>query len=167
MTSTTRRVVLVAPDKFKGSLTARDVAMALASGISDAHPELRVVTCPVADGGEGTVEAAIASGFRSRTATVRGPLGHPVDAVFATKGSTAVVELAQASGLQLLPDPGPSPRTAAAATTYGTGELVVAALDAGADEDRAGTGRQRHHRRRSGDAAGARGDVPRPRGHAS
>lgn len=132
MTSNTSRVVLVAPDKFKGSLTARDVAMALASGISDAHPELRVVTCPVADGGEGTVEAAIASGFRSRTATVRGPLGHPVDAVFATKGATAVVELAQASGLQLLPHPGPSPQTAAVATTYGTGELVVAALDAGA-----------------------------------
>ena len=132
MTSNTRRVVLVAPDKFKGSLTARDVAMALASGITDAHPDLRVVTCPVADGGEGTVEAAVASGFRSRSATVRGPLGHPVDAVFATKGSTAVVELAQASGLHLLPDPGPSPQTAAVATTYGTGELLVAALDAGA-----------------------------------
>ena len=132
MTSNARRVVLVAPDKFKGSLTARDVAGALASGITDAHPELRVVTCPVADGGEGTVEAAVASGFRSRRATVRGPLGHPVEAVFATKGSTAVVELAQASGLQLLPDPGPSPETAAVATTYGTGELLVAALDAGA-----------------------------------
>ena len=117
-----------------------------------------MVTCPVADGGEGTVEAAVASGFRSRRATVRGPLGHPVDAVFATKGSTAVVELAQASGLHLLPDPGPSPQTAAVATTYGTGQLLVAALDAGADEDRAGTRRQRDHRRRGGDVAGARGD---------
>ena len=125
--------MLVAPDKFKGSVTAPQAATALASGLTDARPELRVVTCPVADGGEGTVEAAVASGFRSRSATVRGPLGHPVKAVFATKGSTAVVELAQASGLQLLPDPGPSPDTAAVATTYGTGELLVAALDAGAE----------------------------------
>ena len=131
MTST-RRAVLVAPDKFKGSLTAREVAVDLAAGITDAHPELRVVTCPVADGGEGTVDAAVASGFRSRRATVRGPLGRPVEAVFATKGSTAVVELAQASGLQLLPDPGPSPETAALATTFGTGELMLAALDGGA-----------------------------------
>ena len=132
MTSTGRRVVLVAPDKFKGSLTARDVAAALASGLTDAHPELRVVTCPVADGGEGTVEAAVASGFRPHRATVQGPLGQRVEAVFATRGTTAVVELAQASGLQLLPQPGPSPQTAALATTYGTGELLAAALDAGA-----------------------------------
>ena len=133
MTSISRRVVLVAPDKFKGSLTARQAATALAAGLTDARPDLRVVTCPVADGGEGTVEAAVASGFRSRSATVRGPLGHPVKAEFATKGSTAIVELAQASGLHLLPEPGPSPRTAAVATTYGTGELLVAALDAGAE----------------------------------
>jgi glycerate 2-kinase len=124
--------VLVAPDKFKGSLGAREVAMALASGLHDAHPELRVMTCPVADGGEGTVEAAVASGFRSCSATVSGPLGHPVKALFATQGSTAVVELAQASGLHLLPEPGPTPETAAVATTFGTGELVMAALDAGA-----------------------------------
>jgi glycerate 2-kinase len=140
VTSNTRRAVLVAPDKFKGSLTARDVAKSLASGITEAHPGLRVVTCPVADGGEGTVEAAVASGFRSRKVTVLGPLGHPVAAVFATRGSTAVVELAQASGLHLLPEPGPSPRTAAAATTYGTGELLVAALDAGAETVMLGLG---------------------------
>ena len=124
--------MLVAPDKFKGSLTARDVATALASGITDARPELPVVMCPVADGGEGTVEAAVASGFRSRSATVRGPLGSPVKASFAIKGSTAVVELAQASGLPLLPE-GPSAHTAAAATSYGTGQLIRAALDAGAE----------------------------------
>ena len=133
MTSTSRRVVLVAPDKFKGSLTARQAAAALAAGLTDARPDLIVVTCPVADGGEGTVESAVASGFRSRSATVRGPLGHPVEADFATKGSTAIVELAQASGLHLLPEPGPLPRTAVVATTYGTGELLVAALDAGAE----------------------------------
>ena len=133
MTSNSRRAVLVAPDKFKGSLTARQAATALSSGITDARPDLIVVTCPVADGGEGTVDAAVASGFRSRSATVRGPLGHPVKADFATKGSTAIVELAQASGLHLLPEPGPSPRTAGVATTYGTGELLVAALDAGAE----------------------------------
>ena len=132
MTSSSRRVVLVAPDKFKGSLAARDVATALASGIADVRPELPVVMCPVADGGEGTVEAAVESGFRSRSAMVQGPLGAPVTANFATRGETAVVELAQASGLGLLPA-GPSPDTAAVATSYGTGELLVAALDAGAE----------------------------------
>ena len=81
----------------------------------------------------GITDATVASGFRPRSVTVLGPLGHPVEAVFATRGSTAVVELAQASGLHLLPEPGPSPRTAAAATTYGTGELLVAALEAGAE----------------------------------
>jgi glycerate kinase len=133
MTTTRRRVVLIAPDKFKGSLTAPEVAAALAAGVTAARPDLQVVTCPVADGGEGTVAAALASGFRSRTVTVRGPLGHPVAAVFARKGSTAVVELAQASGLHLLPEPGACPQTAVAATTYGTGELLLAALDAGAN----------------------------------
>ncbi|GIG35540.1 glycerate kinase [Cellulomonas pakistanensis] len=119
--------VVVAPDKFKGSATADEVARHLAAGIRAAAPGTEVVEVPVADGGEGTVDAALRQGFRAVPVRVRGPLGAPVDAVVAVREGTAVVELAQASGLALVegaPDP-------LAATTYGTGQLVAAALDAG------------------------------------
>ena len=119
--------VVVAPDKFKGSATADEAARHLAAGIRDAAPDADVVEVPVADGGEGTVDAALRQGFRAVRAAVRGPLGAPVEAVLAVRDGTAVVELALASGLALAgarPDP-------LAATSYGTGELVAAALDAG------------------------------------
>jgi glycerate kinase len=119
--------VVLAPDKFKGSATAEQVAQALRAGLLDVAPGTTVVEVPVADGGEGTVDAALRQGFRALPVRVRGPVGDPVDAVVAVRDRTAVVELALASGLALVGSR-PAPLTA---TTYGTGQLVAAALDAG------------------------------------
>ncbi|MGP4111184.1 glycerate kinase [Streptomyces sp. 4N509B] len=127
-TGQTRRV-LIAADKFKGSLTAVEVAGHVAAGIRRARPGTVVVARPVADGGDGTVDAALASGFAPREAVVTGPLGLPVTARFAMRGRTAVVEMAEASGLRLLPPATFAPLTA---TSHGTGELIAAALDGGA-----------------------------------
>ncbi|MFD5366667.1 glycerate kinase [Streptomyces sp. NPDC127103] len=121
--------VLVAADKFKGSLTAVQVAERVTTGLRRVIPELTVETLPVADGGDGTVAAAVAAGFERREVQVTGPLGEQVTAAFALRGTTAVVEMAEASGLQLLPAGVFAPLTA---TTYGSGELLRAALDAGA-----------------------------------
>ncbi|MFC5950643.1 glycerate kinase, partial [Pseudonocardia lutea] len=118
--------VLVAPDKFKGSLTAAEAAAHLAAGLRAAGREAREL--PVADGGEGTLAAALAAGFARVPVTVSGPTGKPVDSAIAVRDGVAVVELAAASGLALLPD-GPDP---SGASSRGTGELVAAALDAGA-----------------------------------
>ncbi|PWI12162.1 glycerate kinase [Streptomyces sp. NWU339] len=123
------RRVLVAADKFKGSLTAVQVAERVTAGLRRVVPGLEVEALPVADGGDGTVAAAIAAGFDRREARVTGPVGDEVTAVFALRGDTAVVEMAEASGLQRLPDGVPAPLTA---STYGSGELLRAALDAGA-----------------------------------
>ncbi|MEE1753894.1 glycerate kinase [Streptomyces sp. SP18CS02] len=121
--------VLVAADKFKGSLTAVQVAERVTAGLRQVLPGLRVETLPVADGGDGTVAAAVAAGFERREVRVTGPLGEPVTAAYALREGTAVVEMAEASGLQLLPKGVFAPLTS---TTYGSGELLRAALDAGA-----------------------------------
>ncbi|MDT9682708.1 glycerate kinase [Streptomyces sp. TRM76323] len=121
--------VLVAADKFKGSLTAVQVAERVTAGLRHVVPGVRVEALPVADGGDGTVAAAVAAGFERREVRVTGPLGEPVTAAFALRDGTAVVEMAEASGLQLLPEGVFAPLTA---TTYGSGELLRAALDAGA-----------------------------------
>jgi glycerate kinase len=121
--------VLVAPDKFKGSLTASAAAEAIRVGLVQARPETEVVLAPIADGGDGTVDAAVAAGYERVTVTVTGPTGEPVSASFALSGDTAVVEMAEASGLRRLPGGRPAPLTA---TTFGTGELIRAALDSGA-----------------------------------
>ncbi|MFE4309940.1 glycerate kinase [Streptomyces sp. NPDC056891] len=121
--------VLVAADKFKGSLTAVQVAERVTAGLRRVIPELTVETLPVADGGDGTVAAAVAAGFERREVLVTGPIGEQVTAAFALRDTTAVVEMAEASGLQLLPAGVFAPLTA---TTYGSGELLRAALDAGA-----------------------------------
>ncbi|WP_425315387.1 glycerate kinase [Streptomyces prasinopilosus] len=123
------RRVLVAADKFKGSLTAVEVAERVTAGLRRAVPGLDVEALPVADGGDGTVAAAVAAGFDRREARVTGPLGDEVTAAFALRGDTAVVEMAEASGLQRLPGGVLAPLTA---STYGSGELLTAALDAGA-----------------------------------
>ncbi|MFF0222232.1 glycerate kinase [Streptomyces sp. NPDC004629] len=123
------RRVLVAADKFKGSLTAAQVAERVTAGLRRVVPELEVEALPVADGGDGTVAAAVAAGFERRRARVAGPLGQRVTAAFALRGDTAVVEMAEASGLQRLPAGVFAPLTA---STYGSGELLRAALDAGA-----------------------------------
>ncbi|WP_073500086.1 glycerate kinase [Actinacidiphila paucisporea] len=121
--------VLIAADKFKGSLTAVQVAEHVTAGLRSVVPGLDVAALPVADGGDGTVDAAVAAGFDRRTVRVTGPLGEPVEAAYALRDGTAVVEMAEASGLRHLPPGVFAPLTA---TTYGTGELLRAALDAGA-----------------------------------
>ena len=120
--------VLVAPDKFKGSLTAAQVAGSLRSGLLDVRPDLDVVLLPVADGGEGTLEAAVAGGCSRVPVTATGPTGEPVESGFAGAGDLAVLELADVSGLARLPGGRLAPRTA---TSRGTGELIAAALNAG------------------------------------
>jgi len=120
--------IVVASDKFKGSLTAPEVAAAAAAGARRIDSSIEVIEIPVADGGEGTVDAAIAAGFEERRAQVVGPTGEQVTARYAVRGEEAVVEMAQASGLDLLPG---GRKDARDATSLGTGELVRAALDAG------------------------------------
>jgi glycerate kinase len=123
--------VVVAPDKFKGSLSAPAVAEALIAGLREGDPTLELTSLPVADGGEGTVAAAVAAGATSHSHVVAGPTGQLVPAEFAMLGTTAVVELAQASGLTRLQDDRPAPMEA---DSCGTGELIRAALDLGATE---------------------------------
>ncbi|WKX73224.1 glycerate kinase [Streptomyces sp. XD-27] len=122
--------VLIAADKFKGSLTAVQVAEHVTAGLRrGASGTVAVEALPVADGGDGTVDAAVAAGFERRAERVTGPLGEPVTAAYALRAGTAVVEMAEASGLRHLP---PGVFAPLSATTYGTGELLRAALDAGA-----------------------------------
>ncbi|KYK14470.1 MULTISPECIES: glycerate kinase [Streptomyces] len=123
------RRVLVAADKFKGSLTAVEVAERVTAGLRRVVPDLAVEALPVADGGDGTVAAAVAAGFERREVRVAGPLGDEVTAAYALREGPAVVELAEASGLQRLPEGVLAPLTS---STYGSGELLRAALDAGA-----------------------------------
>ena len=118
--------IVIAPDSFKGSLAADRAAAAIAAGVGRVLPAAELVLRPVADGGEGTVAAALRAGDSPRTARVSGPDGRPVEATFATDDGTAVLELASAAGIGLAPV---APLTA---TTRGVGELVLAAIDAGA-----------------------------------
>jgi glycerate kinase len=123
--------IVVAPDSYKGSLTALAVAEAIERGARAVFPAAEVVKVPIADGGEGTVDAlVVATGGRVAEQTVRGPLGEPVRARWGLLGGgdAAVIEMAAASGLPLVPRERRDPRVT---TTYGTGELVRAALDAG------------------------------------
>jgi glycerate kinase len=123
--------VVVAPDKFKGSLGAAEVAARVAAGLRAVVPDVDVRPIPVADGGEGTLDAAEAAGFRRVPVRVAGPTGEPLDSALAVRGRTAVVEMAAASGLAVRPGGRPA---ALAATSLGTGQLVRAALDLGCRE---------------------------------
>ncbi|GAB3268774.1 glycerate kinase [Sinomonas notoginsengisoli] len=131
--------ILIAPDKFKGSLTAAEAAEAMAEGALSVYPDAAITRVPVADGGEGTLEAALAAGFEERIRAVTGPLIKPVGAAWAIRGTTAVIETAQASGLAALGSD-PDAQTARRAHSYGAGQLVAAALDAGATEILLGLG---------------------------
>lgn len=121
--------VVVAPDKFKGSLTAAEVAARVAAGLARGGFAGEIVCQPVADGGDGTVAAAESAGFRLVELSVHGPAGTPVTAAYALRGEVAVVEAAQACGLTLLPPDSLAPLTA---TSRGVGELILAACQAGA-----------------------------------
>jgi len=124
----TQRVV-IASDKFKGSLTATEVAQALAAGMLDVLPRLQTVLLPVADGGDGTVAAALSAGYDKITVDAVGPTGEQVRAPYALHGDRAVVELAAVVGLSMLPggrlDP---PRS----STYGLGLVIADAIRRGA-----------------------------------
>ena len=123
--------ILIAPDSFKGSLSALAAAQAMERGVKEVFPEAEVLKVPIADGGEGTVEALVAAtGGELRRQWVQGPLQEPVEAFWGIlgDGQTAVIEMAAASGLPLVPRDRRDPRLT---TTHGTGELIKAALDAG------------------------------------
>jgi glycerate kinase len=131
-----RETVLVAPDSFKGTFTAGEVAEAIGTGLRDGGRPADL--CPVADGGEGTLEALVAAmGGEVQTAEVKDPLGRTIEAEFALSGSTAIVETAAASGLGLV---AASERDAIEASTFGTGELLVAAAAAGVETILLGVG---------------------------
>ncbi|MGX1175623.1 glycerate kinase [Pseudomonas sp. R151218B TE3479] len=124
--------IIIAPDSFKDSLSAQGVADAIAQGLAQVWPDAQLVKCPMADGGEGTVESVLAAcNGEWRHTRVRGPLGTPVEARWGwlADSRTAIIEMAEASGLQLVP---PDQRDACSSSTYGTGELIRAALDEGA-----------------------------------
>jgi glycerate 2-kinase len=117
--------VVIAPDKFKGTLTAAQVAASVAAGLDRARPGLTTVQVPIADGGDGTVAAAEAAGYRRVEIGVRGPTGRPATAAFAISQGTAIIESAQACGLSRLPDGTPAPLTA---SSRGVGDLILAAV---------------------------------------
>ena len=122
---------LVAPLEFKGTLTSSEATEAIVAGLKDAAPEVMLDLAPLADGGAGTIEALLAGApGERRTLTVQGPLGAPVQAEYAVidSGRTALIEVASASGLVLVP---PEKRDPRRASSYGTGELIRAALDSG------------------------------------
>jgi glycerate 2-kinase len=121
--------VVIAPDKFKGSLSAADVAAALSSGIAAKRADAEIECLPVADGGDGTVDAAVAAGYSRIAVGTVGPTGEPVATSYAMRDRTAVVELASSVGLGRLPEGRPRPLTA---STYGLGLVVDEAVRIGA-----------------------------------
>src|SRR5579883_2887025 len=123
--------ILIAPQSLKGSLTAAEAGRAIAAGVRAVYTEVEIRIVPVADGGEGTVQALVdATGGRVLERQVTGPLGKPVQAFFGLMGDrrTAVIEMAASSGLPLVP---PEQRDPRITTTYGVGELILAALNDG------------------------------------
>ena len=129
------RKIVIAPDKFKGSLSGAAAAAAIAAAFAEVFPDAAIVQKPVADGGEGTAQALLASlGGREVTRRVTGPDGKPIEASFGLlgDGGVAVVELARASGIALVARGKNDPRTA---TTYGTGELIDAGPGCGSEPD--------------------------------
>ncbi|WP_169973178.1 glycerate kinase [Tautonia rosea] len=125
--------IVIAPDKFKGSLSAVEAAQAIARGVLHACPQASLDEIPMADGGEGTVDALVtATRGTFRTVAVTGPLGQTLDARFGLSGDgrSAFLEMAAASGLVLVPE---SQRDPTLTTTRGTGDLILAALDQGVD----------------------------------
>ncbi len=123
--------IVIAPQSFKGSVSALEAAEAIERGVKQAEPEAITALVPVADGGDGTLEVLVNNtGGEIYHSVVTGPLGHPVEAAWGVMGdgNTAVVEMARASGLAMVPNRRRNPRTT---TTRGTGEIIKAALDRG------------------------------------
>lgn len=128
---TQQRRVVMAPDKFKGSVTAPEVAKAVASGIRRGPGRTEVTEVPVADGGDGTVDAFLAAGWERVAARAAGAGGAAGTGVYAVRGRTAVIELASVVGPATLPDRRPDPLRA---STFGLGEVIAHALDRGVRE---------------------------------
>lgn len=120
--------IVLAPDKFKGSLRADEAARAMAQGVWRADPGATTLACPVADGGEGTLDAVLSAGFQRMPAYVTGPTGARVHTAYARKGTRAVIEMAGVCGSQRLPAGSPAPMTAG---THGLGSAIGLALDDG------------------------------------
>lgn len=123
--------IVIAPQSLKGSLTASEAGQAIALGVRAVYPHAEIDVVPIADGGEGTVQALVdATGGKLVNQTVTGPLGEPVAAYFGLLGDgyTTVLEMAACAGLPLVP---PAKRDPRSTTTYGVGELIRAALDSG------------------------------------
>lgn len=167
--------VVLAFDSFKGSLASGEVGEAASRGVKNVFPEAQTVVVPVADGGEGTVEAVVgATGGRIVTARVTDPLGGKIDAPYGISGDTAIIEMAAASGLPLVPQEKRNPWVT---TSYGTGELICDALRRGCRKflvgiggsatNDAGTGMLRalgfrfldREGREVGDGGGATGEI--------
>ena len=128
--------IICAPDSFKESISATDAAYAMQRGIKQVYPQAHVEICPIADGGEGTLQAMVdATGGSYRQCAVTGPLGETVTALWGLLGKqeneplTAVIEMAQAAGLHLVPT---DQRNPSRTTTYGVGQMIREALSAGA-----------------------------------
>ncbi|MGW8824541.1 glycerate kinase family protein [Paenibacillus lautus] len=124
-------VIVLAPDSFKESMTAKEVCEAMERGIKKGNPNVTCIHVPMADGGEGTMQSLVdATGGTVHTVTVTGPLGDQVEASYGISGdgSTGVLEMASASGIHLVPI---AQRNPLVTTTYGTGELIKACLDHG------------------------------------
>lgn len=129
-----KRIFVLAPDSFKGSLTAKEVCLAMEMGIKKVLPAAECLSVPMADGGEGTMQSLVdATGGRIYEQEVTGPLGNPVKSFYGIMGDgkTAVIEMASASGLHLVDETTKNPLIT---TTYGTGQLVKACLDKGIDK---------------------------------
>ena len=136
--------VVIAPQTFKGGLSGLEVARAIQQGVLAVFPEAETVLVPVADGGDGTLDALVRStGGEFFTSRVTGPLGEPVSAHWGVMGDgrTAVIEMARASGLAMVPLRRRNPRIT---TSYGTGELIREALDKGYRRDHSRPGWERH-----------------------
>ncbi len=132
--------IVIAPQSLKGSLTAAEAGQAIADGTRAVYPEADIDIVPIADGGEGTVQALVdATSGEMVHQAVTGPLDEAVEAFFGVLGDghTAVLEMAACAGLPLVP---PSQRDPRITTTYGVGELILAALERGCRRSRYGSG---------------------------
>jgi glycerate kinase len=120
--------IVIAPDSFKGSASSSDIATWIETGIHSVIPNCETHKIAIGDGGEGSLDAVLYAGFTAYEVEVLGPVGNPVKAKIAIKGDTALIEMAQASGLSQLPG---GIKDALNATSFGTGQLILAALDRG------------------------------------
>jgi glycerate kinase len=120
--------IVIAPDSFKGSASSSDIARWIETGIHSVIPNCETHKIAIGDGGEGSLDAVLQAGFNAHEEEVLGPVGNPITAQIAIKGDTAFIEMAQASGLSQLPG---GNKSALEATSFGTGQLILAALNQG------------------------------------